>query len=137
METEGGIVVSGHKAHEGSKNWLWGCFQKEPRDAAVHRVCRCTSPDAANTLVLLVAICAIMAVCAVPYRHYGTVGHGDGVSLIRRERLSYTRSRKSIRVKRALSSTARWELTTLQIDLGLPPVLHRGTSLRPEGPSSE
>ena len=38
-----GSMVSGHEAHKGSKNWVWGRFQTEPQDAVVHRVRRCTS----------------------------------------------------------------------------------------------
>jgi hypothetical protein len=32
-------IVSEHEAHKGSKNWVWGRFQTEPRDVVVHQVC--------------------------------------------------------------------------------------------------
>jgi hypothetical protein len=31
--------VSKHEAHKGSKNWVWGLFQTEPRDVVVRQVC--------------------------------------------------------------------------------------------------
>jgi hypothetical protein len=45
---KGGGMVSRHEAYEAPKIGFWGRFQAEHRDAAVRRVCRCTSQAAAK-----------------------------------------------------------------------------------------